>query len=264
MRNPAYRQPLAPIRMKQIIFIALLLVFKMGFTQELKKEELKTVKTFIDCIKSNNIDKLKAHVVYPLRREYPLSNIDNELEFEKRYNEIFDDSLRNIIISSNIKKDWSAVRSRGIMLDNGILWLDYDGRLISVNYQSNYERDNRAKLIEMNKDAIYGSLKDFEEPILIMETKKLKIRIDKLKNGKYRYASWSINSKMSKKPDLVIKDGIYIPEGSGGNHKYEFINGNYKYDCIINVLGTDDMPPAELVVYQDNKQILNEPGQIKR
>ncbi len=249
---------------RQITFIALLIVFKMGFTQELKKKDLEIVKTFVDCIKSNNINKLKAHVAYPLRREYPLSDIDNELEFEKRYNEIFDDSLKTIIISSNIKKDWSAVGWRGIMLNNGILWLDYDGRLISVNYQSNYERDERAKLIEMDKDKIYRSLKDFEEPILIMETKQNKIRIDKLKNGKYRYASWSINSKMSKKPDIVIKDGNWIPEGSGGNHRYEFINDNYKYECIINVLRTNDTPPAELVIYRNDKEILNEPGRIKR
>ncbi len=249
---------------RQITLIALILIFKLGFSQELKKDDYETVKTFVDYIKNNDIDKLKTIIAYPLKREYPLSDIDNEIEFEKRYNEIFDDSLKNKIISSNIGTDWSTVGWRGIMLNNGDLWLDYDGRLLSINYQSGFERDKRIELIENDKISIHESLKDFKEPILIIETKKFKIRIDKLNNTKYRYASWSIDSKMSEKPDLIIKDGNWIPEGSGGNHRYEFINGNYKYDCIINVLGADDTPPAELVVYQDDKEILNEQGQIKR
>ena len=249
---------------RQITIIALLLVFKMGYTQDLKKENFEIVKTFVDCIKSNDIKKLKTLIDYPLRREYPLSDIKNELEFKEQYNKIFDDSLRTIIISSNIEKDWSAVGWRGIMLNNGILWLDYDGRLISVNYQSNFERDKRNKLIDKDKKTISERLKYFEEPILIIETKKFKIRIDKLNNGKYRYASWSIDSKMSKKPDLIIKDGNWIPEGSGGNHRYEFINGDYKYNCVINVLGTEYTPPAELIVFHNDKEILKESGQIKR
>ncbi|WP_321287940.1 hypothetical protein [uncultured Sunxiuqinia sp.] len=249
---------------KQITFITLILIFKLGISQELKKDNYETVKTFVDFIKNNEIDKIKTLITYPLRREYPLSDIDNEIEFEKRYTEIFDDSLKNMIISSNIDTDWSAVGWRGIMFNNGDLWLNYDSRLLSVNYQSGFEQDKRIELIKKDKTYIHESLKDFEEPILIIETKKFKIRIDKLYNAKYRYASWSIDSTMSEKPDLIINDGNWISEGSGGNHRYEFINRNYKYDCIINILGAADTPPAELVVYQDDKKILNEQGQIKR
>ncbi len=248
---------------KQITFIALLLVFKMSFSQELKKEYQKTVKTFVDCIKSNNTNKLKTLIAYPLRREYPLSDIKDENEFTRRYNEIFDDSLKELIITSDIEKGWSSVGWRGIMLNNGIIWLDYNGRLIAINYQSKFEREQRIKLIENEKKSINKSIRDFAEPILIIETEKFKIRIDKLYNGKYRYASWSVNSKMIEKPDLIIKNGIWIPEGSGGNHRYEFTNDNYKYICVINVIGTIDTPPAELVIYKNDKEILNESGQIK-
>jgi len=249
---------------RQIAFIVLILTFKLGFSQELKKDDYETVKTFVNCIKNNDIDKLKTLIAYPLMREYPLSDIDNETEFKKRYNEIFDDRLKNKIITSNIDTDWSSVGWRGIMLNNGDLWLDHDGRLIAVNYQSDFEQDKRIELIEKDKTSIHESIRDFEEPILIIETKKFQIRIDKQYNGKYRYACWSIDSKMSKKPDLIIKDGNWLPEGSGGNHRYEFINDNYKYDCFINVLGTDDTPPAKLVVYKDDREILNEQGQIIR
>jgi len=63
------------------------------------------------------------------------------------------------------------------------------------------------------------------------------IRVDELKNGKYRYASWPINSKMSEEPDAVINNGRVIYEGNGGNHRYEFVNGNYTYECSITVVG---------------------------
>jgi len=67
---------------------------------------------------------------------------------------------------------------------------------------------------------------------------------------------------MNEKPDLVMKNGNWIPEGSGGNHAYEFINGNYKYVCYINTLGADETPPATLTVYQNRTKILAQSAQI--
>ena len=249
---------------RQIIIIVLLLVFKLSYAQELEKEYQVVVRTFVDCIINNNTETLKTLIAYPLRREYPLSDVKDEFEFQERYNELFDDSLKKVISTSEIGKDWSTVGWRGIMLNNGTLWLDYDGRLIAVNYQSNIERDKRIKLIENDKGSIHESIRDFKEPILIIETEKFKIRIDELNNGKYRYISWSSNSEMSEKPDLIIKNGTLILEGSGGNHRYEFVNGDYKYECHINILGADDTPPANLLVYKDDDEILNVSAQIIR
>lgn len=63
---------------------------------------------------------------------------------------------------------------------------------------------------------------------------------------------------MSDKPDLIIEKGEYIPEGSGGNGRYEFKNGEYTYDCSMIVMGTDDSPPAILTIYKDHKEILSQ------
>ena len=43
----------------------------------------------------------------------------------------------------------------------------------------------------------------------------------------YRYSSWSIDKHLSDKPDLVIHDGEYHPQGSGRNHNYDFKNGEH-------------------------------------
>ena len=56
---------------------------------------------------------------------------------------------------------------------------------------------------------------------------------------------------MSEKPALVIKNGIWLPDGSGGNNHYEFVNGTYTYVCSINVLGTAETPPAALKVFNN-------------
>jgi len=249
---------------RQITIIVLFLIFKLSSAQELKTEYQKVVKTFVECIKNNNTNKLQTLITYPLRREYPLSDVKDQYEFQKRYNEIFDEKLKKIIIESVIKSDWYAVGCKGIMLNSGTLWLDCNGRLIAVNYHSDLELSKRTEMVKNDKNSIHESIKYFEEPILIMETEKFRIRIDKLNNGKYRYVSWSIKSKMSEKPDLIIKNGRWIPEGNGGNHRYEFDNGNYKYECSIIILGANNTPPAHVIVYKNDDEILNEPAQIIR
>ena len=247
-----------------LISILFVFIFNLSSAQKLKKEFQNVVITFVDCIKNKNTEKLITLISFPLKREYPLAEIKDENEFIKRYDEIFDHSLTNEISKSNLNKDWSAVGWRGLMLNNGILWLDYEGKLIAVNYQSDIERIKRIKLIETDRKSIHKSLMRFKKPISILETKKFRIRIDQLENGFYRYASWSINSKMNEKPDLIIKKGKLIPEGSGGNHRYEFNNGNYKYVCSINIIGKNETPPANLILYKKEKEILTQYAKIVR
>ncbi len=63
-----------------------------------------------------------------------------------------------MIISSNINESWSAVGWRGIMFKNGELWIDYDGKIIAVNYQSAFERNKIKKLTEKDKTSLRKSV----------------------------------------------------------------------------------------------------------
>lgn len=67
---------------------------------------------------------------------------------------------------------------------------------------------------------------------------------------------------MSEKPDLVITNGKWISDGSGGNSHFEFKKGVYLYECFIIVLGTSDSPPAQLTISQNGKEILNQDAKI--
>src|SRR5262249_42797373 len=155
--------------------------------------------------------------------------IKNGQEFLKRYDEVFDDSIVKIIVNSSAAKDWSPVGWRGIMLSRGIVWLDYDGKLIAVNYQSKAEFNKKEELIKQEKSQLHESLKEFKTPIHILETSKYRVRIDDLGNGNYRYASWPLNSRMSDKPEIIIEHGEFKFDGSGGNYIITFKNGEYVY-----------------------------------
>lgn len=245
-----------------LIFVFLSCCFNANAQDVLAKEHKQVIANFIGYIKKNERQKLATLVSYPLKRESPLPAIKNKEEFLKRFDEVFDSKLIAMIIKSNPSKDWSAVGYRGIMLGNGTVWIDYDGTLLAVNYQSPAETKSKGALIALEKERLHTSINKFNAPVCVLLTKKFRIRIDDMGNGKYRYASWKITAKMSDKPDLIVQNGEYVPEGSGGNHHYTFKNGQYTYECGIMPLGEEGSDPAYLTVYKNDKEMLTEPATI--
>ena len=234
------------------------IIFLAGFAQDLTKDQQKAVTTFIEQVENQKKTALSRQIRFPFIRQYPIPPLKNSREFMERYVELFDDSLTRIIANSSYSKDWSAVGSRGIMLHNGLVWLDENGTLIAVNYQSKYEKHKIEELILLDKKNLHISLRNFEKPVHILETAKYRVRIDDMGNGQYRYASWPLKSRMTDKPDVIITKGKYKPEGSGGNHRYEFRNLNFIYDCAIIVTGEKNSPPALLKIYKGKKVILTQ------
>lgn len=250
--------------MKKVNLFLVLVMVLGGFVsaQTVKPEYQKCIKSFIDTLKSDKKEAISEMVSYPLKREYPIPDVVDKSDFIKRYDEIFDTALKNEITKSDPAKDWSDMGWRGIMLNQGNVWMDFDGRLTSVNYQSKAEIDLKKKLIASQKKELDSSIAFFHIPICILETDKFKIRIDNLGNKNYRYVSWSIDKAMSEKPDLIIYRGNFVVEGSGGNHQYEFKKENYTYECAFIVAGEKNPPAAKLTIYQSGKVILSQNAKI--
>ena len=246
-----------------LTFLFLIFSLTDGFSQESETEHESVVAYFIDCIKSADIDKLDAIISYPFKRPSPVPSINDKQELTERYLELFDDSLTSIITNSIIKEDWQNMGWRGIMLHNGIVWLDYDGRLMTTNYSSEKEITLKEKWIEYERNLLHTDLKDFKKPIHTIETDKFIVRVDLLEDQKYRYASWSKESDISNKPDLVINNGIWTPDGSGGNHHFTFTNSEYSYVVYVDIMGADETPPFNLKVTQNDKEILYQPAELK-
>jgi hypothetical protein len=245
----------------RIIIVALFsLISNLTSAQVSKKEYQVIISKFIEEIKNGEQEKIANRSNFPFFREYPIPKIKSKQEFIKRYNDIFDDNLKMMIIKSNPATDWSDVGWRGIMLNQGDVWLEYDGRLACVNYQSKSEAELQSQLIENDKKNIHPSLSQYKRPVCILETSTYRIRIDDLGNENYRYACWAINKSQMDKPDLILDKGVHNVEGSAANSVFKFQNGEYVYECFIDALG--DKPPASLTVYKGDKEILSQSARI--
>ncbi|KAF2335880.1 hypothetical protein [Flavobacterium ginsenosidimutans] len=250
--------------MKTFKILLTILLFNSSFliAQDLKPEYQKFISKFILEVKNGDKEAIAKRIKFPFKREYPIPSVKDKADFVKRYDQIFDKGLIEKITKSDPAKDWSEVGWRGIMLNQGDLWIDTDGKIISINHQSDAELKLKNDKIAEQKKKVNSSVSNFKEPIAILETSKFRIRIDDLGNDNYRYVSWSIKKKMTDTPDLVIENGVFVADGTGGNHYYEFKKGDFKYECYIIVLGEKNSPPAMLTVYQSGKEILSQNAKI--
>jgi len=119
---------------KVMVLFILLFNFSVLSAQIAKESYLRIVQNFIYTIESGDRQAISDIVRYPLRRGTSRPAIVDKSEFVARFDEIFDENILKIISVSNPQTDWTEMGWRGIMLLNGKIWLDHDGKLISVNY----------------------------------------------------------------------------------------------------------------------------------
>ncbi|MEL0642261.1 hypothetical protein V6260_16795 [Pseudoalteromonas aliena] len=226
------------------------------FALEQKYHEF--VSPVIAAFKAHDKTAIAALIRYPLKRRYPIPDIKNEAEFINRFDEVFNDELVAVIASSNIDTDWDKVGWRGIMLYNGIMWVDTEGKIITVNTQNVKEQAFAKRLIDQDKQSLHSSVNTFKKPILNWKTANYHISVDDLDEHNFRYTVWSIDKKISDKPDMVLLNGDITFEGSGGNHHYTFKNGRYSYVLHVTIIGCDTSPPGWVEVYKDDQRVLSE------
>lgn len=187
--------------MKYNILFFFLLISSIAFSQKEKLDKIKTenIQKVITLFQTKNIDGISEIVNYPLHREYPIPDVKNETDLKKRFNQIFDVKIINQI--SNSKTDqWSEIGWRGIMFSDGDVWINENGKIIAVNYQSDFENNQYKSLIANDRKDLYPTLKDFRIPVYKFRTKNYLIRIDQLENGSHRYAAWKLAKKNLQNP----------------------------------------------------------------
>ena len=249
---------------KVVVFILICFNLTLVYGQDLTIKNQKIIQNFIETVKTNNKEKICSLVSYPLTREYPIPEVKNKNELLKRFDEIFDTKLLTLIIKSKVQTDWSEMGWRGIMLLDGEVWLNSTGKLIAINYQSQFEKKKKEELITILKNSLHESLRNFKRPVCVLETSKYRIRIDDMGNQKFRYASWKLKAKLNEKPDVVFENGVEELDGNGGNCSYIFKAGDYTYECGIVEMGEDGAPPAYLTVTKGAKEILSQNAKIKK
>jgi hypothetical protein len=105
---------------------------------------------------------------------------------------------------------------------------------------------------------LHSSLDEPFVPILEWLTENYIIRVDDLGHSRFRYAAWDADASESAEPNLVLRNGYWVSDGTGGNGYYEFSNNGYYYQCQVNYIGTCD-PPGYLIVLHEDREILREP-----
>ncbi|MDR2274573.1 MAG: hypothetical protein LBF27_26945 [Sphingobacterium sp.] len=251
--------------MKFSFLIITLLIYSFGYAQdsEMNASKKARINRIISLFKQKKIADIATIISYPLKRENPIPAIKNENEFKQRFPEVFDQGLIDLIAQSKIEQ-WTEVGWRGIMLSNGIIWIDSDeGKITAVNYQSAFEKKLKQTLIQQQKEYIHSSLKQFKSPVYTIKTEKYLIRIDELANEKYRYASWKIGDKEYMRPDIVLNNGKLDFEGSGGNHVITFTNGIYTYKIYRNIIAEKNTADIILIVRKNNQKILIQNGTLQ-
>lgn len=249
--------------MKSIFILIAFVIATTAFGQEgeLKKEEIQAIQKTINTFKTKDKTKIADLISYPLSREYPIKDVQNKNDFIKRFDDIFDKEFLDKVIKSKIN-NWSRLGWRGIMFDDGNIWIGDDGKIITVNYQSTKEKQLLANAIQVDKNQLPTSLQDFQKPTYLIFTKNYKIRVDEKMEGIYRYAAWKIKNPKSE-PDVIIENGVRDFQGSGGNETITFKNNGYTYLVSVNKIGTGNEPNATLEVLKQDKRILIEDGRIK-
>ncbi|MCF8255594.1 MAG: hypothetical protein K9H61_13520 [Bacteroidia bacterium] len=235
---------------------------ELNDNEKLSDDKIASINNVIELFKQKDVEKISNIIGYPLERQYPIPSIKDKTEFVKRFNEVFDETLIDNIANSKIEQ-WSEVGWRGIMLDDGVVWMENsDGILTAVNYQSDLEKKLMNDLIAKEKENLHISLRTFENPKFKIKTKTSLVRIDELTNYKYRFASWKIGEDESSKPDLIIENGELKFEGSGGNHLITFIEGNYTYKVYRNIMGEGNPPDITIEIEKDGETISTEDGTL--
>lgn len=187
------------------------------------------VDSLIKWVKNRKVEKIATRIRYPLNRNYPLPDILNENQFIAYYDTLFDEKLKETILSSGEKERWKNMGGKGIKLNEGILWLDHNFYITSINYHSDIERKEYLKLLEIDKQSVHPSIHDFLKPVMIIKTKSSIIRIDKMTTKLYRYSQWDINSSTLDKPKFVINEGTILPSENDFCIHYQFHDDGFSY-----------------------------------
>lgn len=252
---------------RPVLFILLLLcgnfiTLTAQRTSPLSPERQQQLNKILNLLRQDHVAELATQVRYPLKRQNPLPNIDNQIQFKLYYSMLFDAEFKQKLLSI---KQWNSgntiERNGSLGLLMGDIWLDYDGKLITVNHQSPAEKELRDMLQNELKESVHPDVKPWVRNVLVFQSEKFLIRVDEMKGGTLRYASWNRPSTFSDKPALILKNGEEEYQGTMGGVTYTWLNGDWKYIIDeVNMAESEESMGTFLYLYQNEKQVLKVKG----
>ena len=195
-------------------------------------EDTYIVNRFIRAVTARDRAALAEIISFPIERNYPLPSIRTKEEFLANFEEVIGEEFTKTIAESDQydcgRRRW---RPLSILRNDGrapLVWFDDYGNVGRIWHETEIARRKRIRLVEIERNQLHPSLREYVYPVLEWETCTYRIRIDDL-GSSFRYASWRVNRLHNSKPDIVMNNGEDIVEGTIGNRYFLFQNGEYKY-----------------------------------
>ena len=231
---------------KLLTFIVTIVISTTSYA--LVKEYHNAVQPFIDAFKTNN----KGYIA----EVFEQGGITTKTDFIERFDEYFDESLSDKIANSTLD-DWDMVGWRGIMFDNGLIWLDEDGSFIRANYETERAKQLRLEAIQKDKNSLHPTMQGFVSNAHQWQTATNSIRIDKLPNEKYRFSSWSSHDLLTP-PNMIIDNGTFRCDGSACAKIYTFTSRNLKLVVVTGGITSESSPEVSIDTHINDKLILEQ------
>lgn len=201
-------------------------------------EDTHIVNRFIRSVAAGDQGGLAEIVSFPLPRNYPLPSIQTAQEFVQLYDEMIDEEFTRTIAASDQydcgRQGWrplSIVRSDANEPERGgvpLVWFDAGGNVARIWHETEIASRRRTQLVEVERNQLHPSLSEYVYPVLEWETCTHRVRIDDLGNA-FRYAAWRVDRFRNDEPDIVMKNGELVSEGTEGHRYFIFQNSEYKY-----------------------------------
>jgi hypothetical protein len=218
-------------------FKAFALIITALFTQRLfaqsndliPQERKEQIGRVVELIKNDNISALADMIEYPIIRQNPIPNIENREAFILYYTTLFDIAFKSRLASAAFTARNTIMKSDNYGLFNGEIWLNDEGKIITINYQSTHELELQSILTKEILSSMHPSVGKWKKNLMVAKSDKFLIRVDLLEDNTLRYISWSNNKKLSDKPDLILYNGTQDFHGTIGGLFYTFKNGDWTY-----------------------------------
>ena len=186
----------------------------------------------LDAIAQGDKNLFAKMASYPLKRTYPIPDIENEQQMICYFDTLFDESFRKEVANLDISS-WENVGWRGWMILNGEVW--DRGLQIVVNYSSPIEQHHAAYLKKKDMSRVHKSLRGNWEPYNCWHLDGSKYsdfdysyaRVDISTNQEpkdepeFRLAIYKVGSKASDTPSIILYGELDI-SGSSQNETYYF------------------------------------------
>lgn len=121
------------------------------------------VKKMVKAVSDDDSVAFADMVSYPLKRQYPLRDIETKEEMKRNYKKIVDDSLKRVITHSG-PEEWTDYGWLGMSINGGEYVFVADS-ITDIPYMSVQEKAERDSLIKADIASLHESLREGWEPL---------------------------------------------------------------------------------------------------